>query len=312
MRWRPILVMVGVLLLGSAALAPFRYRAWIERDPANPVQRVVLESRSVLGVLRPGWGVTLSGPEPWWGDPRQGLFLAPAAPVQMELRAWPGFRQELRFQPVSAVMGTGQTSPMDQGDLDAFRRWFVAILEQQLDGPSPAWEQAQRDCAGLLRFAFHESWGPHTDAWRQRVGFPGAPVGGDPSPRWAGPWRQGFPTPDGWQPFAKGAFLRRFACVPLGRDTIEARPGDLIFFSRGGARLEADHAMAFVRPDRDSQPVLVYHTGPEGTGSTRVEGEIRRVRLEDLMHHPDPEFRPIPENPAFLGVYRWKVLAERS
>jgi uncharacterized protein YfaT (DUF1175 family) len=28
------------------------------------------------------------------------------------------------------------------------------------------------------------------------------------------------------------------------------------------------------------------------------------------MHHPDPEFRPTPENPAFLGVYRWKVLSD--
>ncbi len=34
------------------------------------------------------------------------------------------------------------------------------------------------------------------------------------------------------------------------------------------------------------------------------------MRLDDLMHHPDPDFRPLPENPAFLGLYRWRVLAE--
>jgi uncharacterized protein YfaT (DUF1175 family) len=186
----------------------------------------------------------------------------------------------------------------------------VAILEQQLDGPSPAWEPAQRDCAGLLRFAFREAWGPHTEAWRNRVAFASPSVASDPSQSLAGPWRQAFPTPEGWRPFAKGAFLRRMACVPLGRELSEARPGDLLFFARGGAHAQPDHAMAFVRPDTDGQPVLLYHTGPEGSGATRAEGEVRRVRLDELMHHPDAEFRPLPENPAFLGVFRWKVLAE--
>jgi uncharacterized protein YfaT (DUF1175 family) len=68
--------------------------------------------------------------------------------------------------------------------------------------------------------------------------------------------------------------------------------------------------MAFVRPDTDGQPVLLYHTGPEGSGATRSEGEVRRVRLDELLHHPNPDFRPLPENPAFLGVFRWKVLTE--
>ena len=96
--------------------------------------------------------------------------------------------------------------------------------------------------------------------------------------------------------------------MPLGRDLAEAQPGDLIFFARGGTRPEPDHAMAFVRPGADGQPMLLYHTGPEGSGLARKNGEVRRVRLEDLLHHPDPDFRPLPENPAFLGLYRWKVL----
>jgi hypothetical protein len=100
--------------------------------------------------------------------------------------------------------------------------------------------------------------------------------------------------------------------VPAGRDLQLARPGDLIFFARGGAHAQPDHAMAFVRPDVDGAPMLLYHTGPEGSGATRKPGEVRRVRLDDLLHHPDPDFRPLPENPAFLGLYSWQLLADDS
>jgi hypothetical protein len=287
-----------------AALVPVRHRGWVERSDGNPVQRLVLESRSLLGLRREAWGAHLEGAEAW-GEAREGFFLSPLNPETVVLKAWPGFSQTLSLTPIQTQ---ASTTLLGQGDREAFRTWFVALLEQQLDGPSPAWEPAQRDCAGLLRFAFREAWGPHTEAWRERTGFPGFPVAVDPSPALAGPWRSAFPTPAGWNPFAKGAYLRTQACVLLGRDLSEARPGDLIFFARGGAHPEPDHAMAFVRPDADGQPVLLYHTGPEGTGLTRKDGEIRRVRLEDLLHHPDADFRPLPENPAFLGLYRWKVL----
>jgi uncharacterized protein YfaT (DUF1175 family) len=72
--------------------------------------------------------------------------------------------------------------------------------------------------------------------------------------------------------------------------------------------------MALVRPDRDGMPMLLYHTGPETPGHTgqaiESAGEVRRVRFDELMQHPNPAFRPHPDNPAFLGVYRWRVLAE--
>jgi uncharacterized protein YfaT (DUF1175 family) len=297
----------GVLLAAAAlaaALAPVRHRAWVERSEGNPVQRVVLESRSLLGLRRPAWGARVEGTEAW-GGAGTGFFVAPKSDLELRVVAWPTYRRALS---IHAVPMSENVALLGQGDREAFRTWFVALLEQQLDGPSPAWEPAQRDCAGLLRFAFHEAWGPHTEAWRARTGFSASPVATDPAARLAGPWRQAFPTPGGWQPFAKGTFLRAYACMPLGRELAEAQPGDLLFFARGGARPEPDHAMAFVRPDLDGQPMLLYHTGPEGTGLTRKDGELRRVRLEDLLHHPEAEFRPLPENPAFLGIYRWKVL----
>ncbi len=302
----PTLVAASAVVAAAfAALAPVRHGVVVEADPANPVRHVRVESCSLLGLRRPGWGVALSG-APAWGSASAGFYLTADHPVAVVVTAWPSFRQSLSIAPTSAAFAAALG---EEGDREAFRTWFVAMLEQQLEGPSPAWEPAQRDCAGLLRFAFREALASHTTAWRERVTFAAGPPGQDPSPRFAPDWRQGFPTPEGPQPFAKGAYLRRLSCVPLGRELQLARPGDLIFFARGGAHAQPDHAMAFVRPDVDGAPMLLYHTGPEGSGTARQPGELRRVRLDDLLHHPDPDFRPLPENPAFLGLYRWRLLA---
>ena len=308
---KPFHLLAAGSVLGACVfltLAPLRHRVVLEADPANPVQHLRLESRSLLGLKRPGWGVRLSG-APSWGDGAGGFFLSVARPVEATLTAWPGFRCSI---PMSGSAAGLAVSLSEEGDREAFRTWFVALLEQQLEAPSPAWEPAQRDCAGLLRFAFREALSIHTTTWRERVAFSAGPPAQDPSPHFAQDWRAGFPTPDGPQPFAKGAYLRRLACASLGRDLQLARPGDLIFFARGGARSQPDHAMAFVRPDGDGTPMLLYHTGPEGSGGTRHSGELRRVRLDDLLHHPDPDFRPLSENPVFLGLYRWRLLADAA
>ena len=304
MKPTPVLVAASAVVAAAfAALAPVRHGVVVEADPANPVRHVRVESRSLLGLKRPGWGVALSG-APAWGSAAAGFYLTADRPVAVVVTAWPAFRQSLSMAPTPAAFAAALG---EEGDREAFRTWFVALLEQQLEGPSPAWEPAQRDCAGLLRFAFREALAPHTQAWRERVAFTTGAPGQDPSPTFARGWRAGFPTPEGPQPFARGLYLRRLACDPAGRDLQLARPGDLIFFARGGAHAQPDHAMAFVRPDLDGAPMLLYHTGPEGSGSQ--PGEVRRVRLDDLLHHPDPDFRPLPENPAFLGLYRWRLLA---
>jgi uncharacterized protein YfaT (DUF1175 family) len=291
--------------LAFLALAPVRHRVVVDTDPANPVARVKVLSHSLLGLRHPGWRVQLLGPAAW-GDARDGFFFQADHAMTATVTAWPGFSQVLELSASSA----GPTAQLpEEGDREAFRTWFVALLEQQLEAPSPAWEPAQRDCAGLLRFAFREALAAHTEAWRERVAFASGPPCRDPSPGFARPWRAGFPTPEGPQPFARGLFLRQLSCRALGRDLQAARPGDLIFFARGGARAQPDHAMAFVRPDADGTPMLLYHTGPEGSGAFQKPGEVRRVRLDDLLHHPEPDFRPLPENPAFLGLYRWHPLA---
>jgi len=52
------------------------------------------------------------------------------------------------------------------------------------------------------------------------------------------------------------------------------------------------------------QAVVVYDTG-EDRGKP---GELRRVALAELVDHPQPQWRPLPGNPNFLGVYRWNIL----
>ena len=54
------------------------------------------------------------------------------------------------------------------------------------------------------------------------------------------------------------------------------------------------------RLDRSADDFLVYHTGPDDRGP----GEIRKVRMADLLQHPAPRWRPVPSNRAFIGVFR--------
>ncbi len=86
------------------------------------------------------------------------------------------------------------------------------------------------------------------------------------------------------------------------RNVAAARPGDLLFYRQ----LEQDspyHSMILTGRAHDW---AVYHTGPTANGP----GEVRRVKLDDLIHHPDSRWRPIPQNTNFLGVYRWNILRE--
>jgi uncharacterized protein YfaT (DUF1175 family) len=49
---------------------------------------------------------------------------------------------------------------------------------------------------------------------------------------------------------------------------------------------------------------VVYHTGPE----EGKPGAIKKVTLEMLDKHPNKRWRPLLENPYFLGFYRFKIL----
>lgn len=46
-----------------------------------------------------------------------------------------------------------------------FRRWFTSIAESQFYQIDPAWREKDRDCAGLLRFAYREALRTHDQNW---------------------------------------------------------------------------------------------------------------------------------------------------
>ena len=75
--------------------------------------------------------------------------------------------------------------------------------------------------------------------------------------------------------------------------------GDLLFFYQPLFFEYPYHVMIYTGSGQ-----LIYHTGPvEGE-----EGQLVEVTLGELRKHPDPRWRPVSDNPAFLGFYRWKIL----
>lgn len=191
-------------------------------------------------------------------------------------------------------------------DRTAFRRWFAAVAAAQRRAPCPCWDPRQRDCAGLVRFAFREALRTHDAAWLARIGrldeipdrdverlrYPDLPVLGDrPFRVRGGPYR-------GPQDFDAAPTAQRLVAGSLQRlpDGGRWETGDLLYFS--DPVLRVDHLM-IVAGDG-----VVYHTGrgPDGAG------EVRFVALRALERHADPQWRPQPSNPTFRGPYRWRIL----
>jgi uncharacterized protein len=207
-------------------------------------------------------------------------------------------------------------------DRQAFRAWFTSIAEAQADQAKLPAEID--DCAALLRFAYREALHAHDETWlsnhpaeatlpsiRQYV-YPETPLGANLFRVRPGP----FTPPDlrdgSFAQFADAETLMERNTYRIGRDLRVASPGDLIFYRQ----LDQDSPYDVPGAPRNHSPFhsmivcegkdVVYHTGPIHHG----KGEMRRLLLGDLLHHPDARWRPLPENTNFLGVYRWNILRE--
>ena len=102
--------------------------------------------------------------------------------------------------------------------------------------------------------------------------------------------------------FADAHTLMSLNAHLVSRDIHRARKGDLLFY-RLLEQNSPYHSMIILDDDANW---VVYHTGP----IRDAKGEVRRVSTEDLLHHPDVRWRPLPENSNFLGVYRWNILRD--
>ena len=195
----------------------------------------------------------------------------------------------------------------------AFADWFAAVAEAQYTALSPQWEEHYRDCSGLLRFAFVEALKPKTPDWFSQFAY--LPPRRSPAPRSLsypmplvsrsvfriapGPFRRDD-VQEGRMVGAATAYeLMRYSSSLLGREQRVAQRGDLLFFAHPLAAGSGYHSMVYL-----GEGMVVYHTGL----SPEQGGEVRLLSLETLRRHPDSSWHPVPENPHFLGYYRWNIL----
>jgi uncharacterized protein len=210
-------------------------------------------------------------------------------------------------------------------DADNFRHWLTLIGEYQFYRISPKWTSEQRDCSGLIRFAMREALKRHKRAWAVDFGadarflaaapadvelynFDDVPVGDKLFRTRDGKFELSDLKDGTLSEFADARTLKAFNTRFITRDSTQAKPGDLIFFYEPRVRNFPFHTMLFLgrpvwEPD-GADDWVVYHTG----ASADAPGIIKKVRLSELMKHPDRRWHPEQANPGFLGFYRLKIL----
>ncbi|MCG3173900.1 MAG: hypothetical protein GMKNLPBB_02111 [Myxococcota bacterium] len=205
-------------------------------------------------------------------------------------------------------------------DREAFRGWMISIAISQARRMSDHWNENQRDCAGLVRFAYKEALAAHDLEWRRKLGsplvdppphdvaryrFPDLPLVGDR------PFRvRGEDHPRAFSAFADAETLIARNTFRVSRSVRDALPGDLLFFRNPAGSGSRAHVMIHTGAHgrrRPEEQGVVYHTGPDGSGP----GLVKWIPVEDLMRHPRREWRPRGSNPYFLGVYRFHILEYR-
>lgn len=205
-------------------------------------------------------------------------------------------------------------------DRRSFRRWFTFLAEVQYFTPPKQRAPEIIDCAALLRYCYRQALSAHDGAWAAESRLPLIPAAGSISKyRYpftplkanlfrleAGPLVATDLQNGRFAQFANAETLQRFNTFLVGRDIRQAQPGDLLFFRRP-AQPPIFHSMIFIGKSQiapSPETYIVYNTGPEGAAA----GEMRRLSENDLLHFPDPQWRPDAANPQFLGIFRWNIL----
>lgn len=207
-------------------------------------------------------------------------------------------------------------------DRENFRRWFTALAELQFYRLSAQWNVAQRDCAGLVRFAWREALRKHDRLWFQGMGdgveavapdvraytLDRSPVGEKLFRAEFGSFQAADLTNGKLSEFADARTLKNYNSNFVSRDWQQAQPGDLLFYHQPWVQKYPYHVMIFLGEARhaneDAPDWVVYHTGT----SIEDKGEVKKVRLSVLAQHPDRRWRPVEGNKNFLGFYRLKIL----
>jgi uncharacterized protein len=328
------IVVAGALLLAKHREQPFLVRPIAVVLPADGRERAVLRVARSDGVpIRVG-EITAEAIE---GQGKDEVSSARIVQVGHEIEVWmrapvmSGERQVRVSRGRRTLLGTVRfaTSEADSfgdgtpdalrlhsiEDRAAFRQWFWRLAEMQAELPDTEKAGEIQDCAALLRYSYREALKAHNAEWAetQHVGdvafesvrqwrYPDTMLGAGLFRVRPGLFLEGDESNGAFAQFADAHALMSWNTYRVGRSLRAAKPGDLIFFRQ----LEQNspyHSMVITGSDTDW---VVYHTGPIG----KHKGEMRRMSVADLLQHPDLRWRPVAENPNFLGVFRWNVLRE--
>ena len=236
-------------------------------------------------------------------------LLTVSALAQAPAPALPG--RELPSAADSDRDGYPDAAELTAQDRARFADWFASVAESQYYGMNADWAAQDRDCGGLLRYAFVNALMEHDQTWfvkfryLPRPQLPSVQAFGYPMPiisrsvfRVAGGTYQTGDIGAGKLVGRSGVqYLATHSMVRVSRDLAQARRGDMLIFIRPGLR--SYHSMVYLGLGK-----VVYHTG----ASPAEGGEVRLLTVQSLLRYAERAFQPVSSNPNFLGVYRWKIL----
>jgi|JI9StandDraft_1071089.scaffolds.fasta_scaffold00688_9 uncharacterized protein YfaT (DUF1175 family) len=238
-------------------------------------------------------------------------FKSTKKPGKVVFQSEKGLQLELDFY--SSVSDSDEDGFPDSVELsreetERFRNWFVRIAESQFVKPNSYWNPNERDCAGLIRYSYREALKKHDADWFLQSGisldknlpdivsysYPNIPFLEEKifkQKKGSALDLTSFGT------FADAETLFRFNTIFISKNIVEAKKGDLLFFENRGEIRFPFHSM-IVSDVAGIEPIVIYHTG---------DGNIlKRVPISYLAS--SKIFRVSPENPHFLGVYRFSIL----
>lgn len=195
----------------------------------------------------------------------------------------------------------------NENDRMAFRNWFVRIALAQYLKRNTAWQDSQRDCSGLIRYACREALKVHDGKWFARSGipvdknlpdvvkynYPSVPLVGEKLFRV-------HDKPDmsmkAFSGFCDAGTLVAFNLHRIGTNLDDALEGDILFFMIMRDGREQYHSMIVVETRPEVR--VVYHTGI---------GDVMKCVPAGYLDDAGP-FRPVGWNRRFLGIYRFNIL----
>jgi uncharacterized protein YfaT (DUF1175 family)/uncharacterized protein YfaP (DUF2135 family) len=197
---------------------------------------------------------------------------------------------------------SGFLSPFDEAN---FRRAVASLALQQSQKISPAWDPNQRDCSGLIRFAYREAIRERSPEQRAHLFLPKSLS--FPSltrrvqnllPAYPRIWLVGT-SPPRFSHFADADTLISHNFRLKGFQAEDSKEGDILVFNQL-AKMDSPHHLMLIANGINHKKLAVYHNGASG-----AEGKIRVVSLESLLSGRVPEWLPSSVNPNFVGVFQW-------